>query len=517
MSGTSNRRDVLSGGAAAFGGAALPGAARAAVASGGVRLGPSRPFTFDGLIAQAKALAAQPYRAPPPADPLLDKFEFDTYGQIVFDPKMTLWGGADEPAVQLFSIGKYFKTPVEISLVDRGAARPVIYESRLFQAPAANPFHQLRHGGFAGFRVMNDKEPGDWLAFLGASYFRAAAPFNQYGASARGLSINSGGPAPEEFPAFTAFWLETAPDRRLVVYALLEGESVCGAYRIDCRKRSDGATQAVDAALFFRRPVAQVGIGQITSMFWYGENSTPVRRDWRPEIHDSDGLALWTGTGERIWRPLADPPRITTNAFQDTNPKGFGLMQRDRVFDHYHDDGAFYEKRPSVWIEPDAPFGAGSVRLLEMSTNTETDDNIGAFWTPREPVKAGTAIRAKYTIHWTGKDFGPPIPAYVVATREGVGGRPGLSQRSGYRRFAIDFTGDSLKGLNRQSGVDAVVTASGASIDEIAAYPVVGTDLWRLIFEIKPSDAPSTDVRAFLRRNGGALSETWLYELFPEK
>ena len=518
MSGDLDRRSLLAGGvvlgAAAFGRTGVA----AGAAPNGVRLGPPKPFSFEGLIARAKTMAAQPYKAPPTPDPALERLDFDAYGQIVFDPKMTLWGGEGEPAVQLFSVGKYFKTPIEVSVVSDGVARAVAYEPRLFQAPAANPFHQLKQGGFSGFRVMNYDEPGDWLSFLGASYFRAAAPFNQYGASARGLSINSGGPAPEEFPRFSAFWLEKGSDRSLVTYALLEGPSVCGAYRIDSRKGSDEATQAVEAVLFFRRPVETYGVGQITSMFWYGENNPAARRDWRPEIHDSDGLALWTGAGERIWRPLTDPPRVVTYAFQDNDPKGFGLMQRDRVFDHYQDDGAFYEKRPSVWIEPLAPFGQGSVRLLELPTDKETDDNIGAFWAPAKPVAAGSEVRAKYRIHWTGQEPGASLPARVTATRVGVAGRPGMSERAGYRRMVIDFAGDSLKGLTRQSGVDAVVTASGgAAIDQIAAYPVVGTGFWRLVFEIRTPDAASIDVRAYLRRNGAALSETWLYALFPEK
>jgi glucans biosynthesis protein len=514
-----DRRAVLAGGGALLGMMALKETGFAATTSpGGVRLGPPKPFSFDGLIARAKAIAAQPYKAPPAPDPLLEQIDFDAYGQIAFDPKMTLWGGEGEPAVQLFSLGRYFKTPVDIGVVSGGTARAIVYEPRLFQAPASNPFHRLKQGGFAGFRAMNHDEPGDWLSFLGASYFRAAAPFNQYGASARGLSIDSGGPAPEEFPRFSALWLEKGPDRSLVTYALLEGPSVCGAYRIDSRKGAGGATQGVDAVLFFRRPVETYGVGQITSMFWYGENNPAARRDWRPEIHDSDGLALWTGAGERIWRPLTDPPRIVTYAFQDKDPKGFGLLQRDRVFDHYQDDGAFYEKRPSVWIEPLAPFGEGSVRLLEMPTDKETDDNIGAFWAPGRPAVAGAETRFKYRIHWTGDQPGPFLPARAMATRTGVAGRPGMSERVGYRRMVVDFAGDSLKGLTRQSGVDAVVTASGgAAIDQIAVYPVVGTDLWRLVFEVKVPDTAPTDIRAYLRRNGAALSETWLYALFPEK
>src|SRR3546814_1269656 len=59
-------------------------------------------------------------------------------------------------------------------------------------------------------------------------------------------------------------------------------------------------------------------------MFWYGEgNLNPkmdwTKKDWRPEIHDSDGLAIRTGAGERIWRPVNNPMRPQVNSFSDTS------------------------------------------------------------------------------------------------------------------------------------------------------------------------------------------------------
>jgi glucans biosynthesis protein len=483
----------------------------------GVALGPPQPFSFATLAARAQAIAARVYAPPPPGDPLLDRIDFDAYGQIVYDPAMTLWGGAGEPAVRLFPQGSLFKTPVRTSLVDKGVARPVIYSPGLFQTPAGHPFRRLKGGGFAGFRVMNPEGNGDWLAFLGAAYFRAAGPFNQYGASARGLAINTGGPAKEEFPQFTDFWLERAPAGGLIVYALLDGPSLSGAYRIENHRGAEGVTQTIDVALFFRKPVETLGLAPLTSMFWYGENSPPRSRDWRPEIHDSDGLALATGAGERLWRPLINPPRVLTNAFEDHNPNGFGLLQRDRLFDHYQDDGAFYDKRPSLWVEPKTPFGAGSVRLVELPSSSEIEDNIAAFWTPDRRYGAGESLRYSYTLRWISEPAGGGL-ARVEATRMGVGGRPGFPAKSGYRRLAIDFAGDSLKGLTRASGVEGIVTASGgARIEEVAAYPVVGTPLWRLIFDVGAIDQGPIDVRAYLRHGEAALSETWLYQVFPER
>ena len=504
------------GGALAFAGVA---AGSTTAAAAGPRLGTPTPFSFDRLTALAQKLAAAPYHAEIDPDPLLDRIDFDAFGQITYDPAKTIWGGADA-AVRLFPQGRMFKSPVQINLVDGAVARPVLYSPDLFITPPGHPLRRLKPGaGFAGFRVMNPQGhgEGDWLAFLGAAYFRAAGPFNQYGASARALALNSGGPAREEFPRFSRFWLERAPDAGLTVYALMESPSVVGAYRIASRQEPRGTIQTVAAKLYFRAPVQTLGVAPITSMFWYGENTPAARRDWRPEIHDSDGLLMQTGRGERIWRPLSNPPQVITNAFQDDNPRGFGLLQRDRNFDHYQDDGAFYDRRPSVWVEPSAPFGHGAVRLLEIPSDSETDDNIGAFWTPEQKIDAGSTLALDYTLSWLGGEPRSGPLAQVEATRIGVGGRPGVAARPGYRRIAIDFSGDALKGLSRASRVRAVVSGDApAKIESATAYPVVGTALWRIIFDVGGITGGPLNLRAFLQRGDDALSETWLYQLFPE-
>jgi glucans biosynthesis protein len=517
MTTSTDRRTVLGGGLAFAGVAA--GSPSAAVAAG-PPLGAPTPFSFDRLTALAQNLAAAPHREAVDPDPLLDRVDFDAFGQITYDPAKTIWGGGDA-AVRLFPQGRMFKSPVQINLVDGGVARPVLYSPDLFITPPGHPLRRLKPGaGFAGFRVMNPpgRGEGDWLAFLGAAYFRAAAPFNQYGASARALALNSGGPAREEFPRFSRFWLKRAPDAGLIVYALMESPSVVGAYRIASHQDPRGAIQTLAAKLFFRAAVQTLGVAPITSMFWYGENSPAARRDWRPEIHDSDGLLMVTGRGERIWRPLSNPPQVITNAFQDDNPRGFGLLQRDRNFDHYQDDGAFYDRRPSVWVEPSDPFGKGSVRLLEIPSDSETDDNIGAFWTPERKIEGGSALALNYTVLWLGGEPDAGSLARVQATRIGVGGRPGVEALAGYRRIAIDFSGDALKGLDRASRVRAIVSSDApAKIESATAYPVVGTSLWRIIFDVGGVKGGPLNLRAYLMRDDDALSETWLYQLFPQR
>ena len=507
-----HRRDVLGGALAA----AWLSPALAAPASSGIALGPPRPFSFEALKAQAQALAREPHAPRPVADAdVLQSIDYDAYGQIAFRPEMTLWNGAaGAQPVRLFALGRYFKEPVAIHVLAGGQAREALYSIDIFQTPAGHPLRRLTRGGFAGFRLMDGAKPSDWMAFLGASYFRAAEPFDQYGASARGLALNSGGPAPEEFPRFSTFWLEQDGHGGLNVYALLEGPSVAGAFRIGNRRGPGGAVQEIETALYFRQPVETLGLAPLTSMFWYGENTPGPRQDWRPEVHDSDGLSLWTGAGERIWRPLTDPPRVITNAFADDGPKGFGLIQRDRVFEDYQDDSVFYEKRPSLWVEPVSGWGKGSVRLVELPTTDETNDNIVAFWTPAAKVEAGSVVEARYRLHWEAADPAASNAARVVSTRVGAGGRPGQTVRAGTRKYVVDFEGPALEGLTRASMVEAVVSASRGRIDEVAAYPVVGTRRWRMMFELSGLDSQPADLRAYLKRGSQTLSETWLYQAF---
>jgi glucans biosynthesis protein len=479
-------------------------------------LGPPRPFSFERLKQDAAALARRPFQPPPaPSPELVSAMDYDAFGQIVYRPAATLWGDAPGGlGVRFFPMGRAAPSPVAMHVVSGGEARGVVYSPSLFDAPADSPLRRLgAQAGFGGFKVMNADHRTDWLAFLGASYFRSADPFNQYGLSARGLAIDTATPKPEEFPSFTAFWLEHDPAGGLVVYALLEGPSVAGAYRMVNQRSPAGLVQDISVQLYFRKAVERLGVAPLTSMYWYGQSDRAPGDDWRPQIHDSDGLSIWTGAGERIWRPLADPPRVITNTFADQAPRGFGLMQRDRNFADYQDDGVFYDRRPGAWVEPVGDWGRGSVQLVEIPTAGEADDNIVAFWTPEAPVTAGQALDLRYRLHWAAEEPVPVGTARVTATRSGQGGRPGQPVPPGRRKFVIDFAGGALKGLGRQSGVEPVVSlSSGAPIDAVA-YPVEGQPYWRLMFDVALAPNTTLDLRAFLRRGSDALTETWIYQV----
>ncbi len=292
--------------------------------------------------------------------------------------------------------------------------------------------------------------------------------------SARGIAIDTALPSPEEFPRFTEFFVER-DGSAVNVYAVLDGPSITGAYRIHCRKEGIVTTE-VDARLFARTDIKRLGIAPLTSMFWYSELNRAGAPDWRPEVHDSDGLALWTGSGERLWRPLNNPNRVMTSSFSDRAPKGFGLLQRDRSFSDYEDDGVFYERRPSVWVEPMGDWGDGAVQLVEIPTDAEIHDNIVAYWVPAQPVRGGDTLAYRYRVYWTKDAPFLPKTGQVVASRRGRGGRPAEVDKLGLVKYAVDFEGGDLATFESGDPIEPVVTVSRGEVLNAYALRVNTTE-----------------------------------------
>jgi len=524
---TLDRRQVMVGAAAAALGIERAGAAGTASVEAAVTYGDRKPFTFDLLRARASDAASMPWEpATPVAPSIVARIDYDAYQQIRFRPELSLMLDASHRLpIQLFHLGRFSPDSVRVHLVRDGSAREVLYSPALFDIPEGHPARELPQGaGFAGFRVMAPDLKTDWLAFLGASYFRTSGPYNQYGLSARGLAIDTGLQTPEEFPRFTEFWLESGlkSGEPLVLYAYLDSPSVTGAYRFSIVRTVDKHDIAridmeIECDLFARRDIVRLGVAPFSSMFWYGEGARPKIVDWRPEIHDSDGLAIWTGAGERIWRPLNNPPRVMVNAFVDRDVKGFGLLQRDRDFVHYLDDSVFYERRASVWVEPIEPFGEGEVQLLEIPTDDEIHDNIAAYWYPGGPFESGGRRRYHYRLRWLDDIPFPANLGRVCDTWLGLGGRPGHKRPEGLRKFVIDFQGAVFDGLGRDDGVEVVVTPSRGELSTVYTHPVVDQRArWRALFDLQATGTEPVNIRAYLRKGDRALTETWVYQYFPE-
>ena len=517
-----DRRTLLAG----FAALGLPGQTTFAQTPG-LDLGPEAAFSFDVLIERARKSGSAAYVPQPrPSPEVLEKIDYDAHGKIRFKTDIAVWGRAPDLRkypVTFFHLGRYFQKPVRMHVLDNGKAREIIYREDYFDMPADSPAKALPKGaGFAGFRFQEasdgslDWKKNDWVAFLGASYFRAIGELYQYGLSARGLMIDAGIGTPEEFPDFTHIWLEQPKSGDGIrVYAMLDSPSVAGAYRFDM-KRGKTVTMDVEKRLFIRKAVTRFGVAPLTSMYWFSETVKATAADWRPEVHDSDGLALWTGAGERIWRPLNNPPSTIASSFGDANPKGFGLLQRDRAFDHYQ-DGVYYEKRPSLWVEPIGDWGKGAVQLLEIPTDDEIHDNVVVAWLPETPVKAGDALAYKYRLHWAGDEPSPTPLARIVATRLGNGGQPGQPRPKGVRKFMVEFKGPPLESLPSGVRPEAVLTASRGSFSYIftEAVPNDVPGHWRAQFDFASSGSDPVEMRLFLRVDGKPLSETWLYQYHP--
>ncbi len=480
-------------------------------------------FDFDDVARRAAALAAQSYKAPKTELPqALRALGYDEYRDIRFKPARSIWRAQNLPfEVQLLHPGLYYDKPVRISEIVGGVAREIRFDPELFDyGKNSLDRNALRSVGFAGFRlhyaINTPKYKDEVLVFLGASYFRGVSKDARYGLSARGLAIDTALASGEEFPRFTEFWLER-PDpqaKELTFYALLDSESVAGAYRFVVRPGNETAT-LVKARIFLRKNVAKLGIAPLTSMYFFGENQPRTgARDYRPEVHDSDVLLVQAGTGEWITRPLVNPKRLLVTSFALTNPAGFGLMQRDRSFDDYQDLEARYELRPSAWIEPRGNWGKGRIELVQIPTPDETNDNIVAFWVPDDVPAPRAPLDFEYRIRWQKNADTRPQLAWIAQTRRGHGYTRQPDPSLG---FVIDFEGPALSGLAPDAKVESVVTVdANGEIVENHAYRNEVTGGYRLRLRVKQvDDKKPLEMRAFLR-SGETLTPTWSYIVPPE-
>ncbi len=475
--------------------------------------GADNVFDFEVLRFEAKMLAAKPF-VPVPVNvpaPLL-KLNYDQYRDIRFRPGESLWRRERLPfELQFFHPGFNFDRTVQVNTVVGRSVEPVAFSPALFDYGANRIPSVPSTMGFAGLRILYPlNKPGDELgAFQGASYFRFLCQRANYGLSARGLAVNTGEPGGEEFPVFREFWVErpTADSKTLTVCALLDGPSVAGAFRFRITPGAETLTQ-VQEVLYCRTNPAVLGIAPLTSMFWHGKNTNKSYDDFRPEVHDSDGMMVFTGAGEWIWRPLTNPDSTRAASFSDENPKGFGLLQRERQFESYQDLEAYYHMRPSAWVEPMGPWGRGSVRLVELHAPDETYDNIAAFWVPASLPEPGEPIELNYRLHWFMDQVHPPA-GYVTATRLGRT----ATQETGLERFFVDFGGTYLTQEGPDPKIEPVVSVgTGAALVHatLQKNPFNGT--WRAAFAIKPDGSGRpVELRCFLRKTPHVLTETWSY------
>ncbi|GAB4575061.1 MAG: glucan biosynthesis protein G [Rhodothalassiaceae bacterium] len=483
-------------------------------------------FSHDALIAEAERRARLPAPVPAPLLPAwMRALDYDAYRKITFDRERSFLQPG-KFSLQLFHPGFLFREPVSIAILEDGIVMPIPFDQTLFRygKDVVPPPEAQSPSGFAGLRLhypLNLPGVADELAvFQGASYFRLLGSGQAYGLSARGLALDVASGKGEEFPRFSAFWIERPESdaTEIVLHALLESPSVTGAYRF-LIEPGDHSIVEVAATLFFRAPVEKLAIAPLTSMFLMGEMKLRHFDDYRPEVHDSDGLLIHNGAGEWLWRPLANPRRLSVNAFTDRGPQGFGLFQRDGDQAHYEDLGAHYHRRPSYWIEPVGDWGAGHVELVEIPTDSETNDNIVAFWVPADPPTAGA--RRDYRWRMTAIDAGetPHRLARVAASRSGPAMAVAGKERPapGARRFLLDYEGEAARYLAHRIGaIEPDLSARGGVAKAVSLEKNPETGGLRFVFDALPAPGATMDLRVTLRQSGEPVSEVWLFSFGAE-
>lgn len=482
---------------------------------------PAGAFDFAMIERIAQGLATQPHVPDQGGLPdHLAGLSFEQYRDIRYRPEHGLWGVEGLPfRVQFFHRGFVYRDRVQVHIVDAGKAETVPFSAEHFDYGGMVFPEPPADLGFAGIQLFyplaRDGHYDEIAAFRGASYFRGIGTGQSYGLSARGLAIDTGLPKAEESPVFKAFWIEkpVAGATALTVYGLMDGPSVAGAYRFVLRPGRDLVVE-VKCHLYLRQAVERLGVAPLNSMFFHGENTDRFVDDYRPEVHDSDGLLLSTDQGERVWRPLQNPLRLAVSVFDGRDIRGYGLLQRDREYDHYQDLETVYHLRPSAWVEPMGVWGPGSVYLIEIPSDADKYDNIVAFWVPERATAAGQDWTFEYRLHFMLDDPGQGQSGSTVATRVGAGGPD--AKVSAQRRFVVDFASDTLSAIGSEAPVEALVTASAGEPGRVAVQKNPLTAEWRIVFDYARAATPDpVNLRASLRLGAEVLTETWTYQLPP--
>lgn len=462
----------------------------------------------------------------------LKEIDYQTYRSIRFQPEQSLWHKENDYELQFFHPGFLYEYPVTIHTIgSSNTPERLAFDSKMFsydgQSSALKGLTDEK-SGFAGFRVhypiKSDEYKDEFAVFLGASYFRLVGKNQVYGISARGLAIDTALNEGEEFPHFTEFWIiepkksDSKTDEPITIYARLESPSVAGAYKFVIEPGKDTSVD-VESWLFARKDIKKLGVAPFTSMFLYGENTQQRHDDYRPEVHDSDGVLMVTHADEEIWRPLTNPSRLQITSLSDSQPKGFGMLQRDGQWDSYLDAEANYHIRPGLWVTPKEGFHKGRLEVVEIPTTSEIHDNIVAFWTPEEPFNRGESMYFSYELKTVEQHPFKSTLATVQRTRQGSAVLPGDEfedeSLATTRQFTVDFLAPEKKDFEDKT-TKLVVQSTNGSLSQQRLYPVADGAEWRATFFLKPDEKKTVDMRVYIEQDGQRVSEVWNYVYQPK-
>jgi glucans biosynthesis protein len=512
------RRDLLqwAGGAAVLAAAGAPSKSLAQDQKAGVA-----PFSANSVIDAAKALAGKPFVAPSTSDlpSSLANLAYEAYAAIHAKPEGQVW--AQDPAgfvIEPLHRGFIYATPMQIHLVENGLARRLDYDASKFNFGGLNLSGLPANLDFSGFRILHRADSGalqELAMFQGASFFRSSAPDQILGVTARGLAIRTGDPRGEEFPFFRAVWIEkpTRAANVLTLHALLDSESVAGAYRFTLHP-GDATLIDTEISLFPRASLDSFGLAAMSATMLFGPVDRRGVDDLREAVAEASGLQMLTGAGEWVWRPISNRNALQISEFVDENPKGFGFLQRSRRFDNFYDEIQHWERRPSLWIEPIGDWGPGSVQLVEIPSDTENAQNMIAFWRPKAALAKGQQADFAFRQFWTwSPPASPPLASPPLAIALGVrGGRGGSSKQ---RRLQVDFYGDVLADPARAADIKANLTLSPGKVVSLKVFPSPERKSCRAQFDFEPGNENTSEMRLTLESQGAPISETWLYRWTP--
>ena len=461
----------------------------------------------------ARSLAGRPFV--PPATDLPAPYaglSYERYVGIRALPVGRIWEGEGRGFVaEPLPRGFVFTTPVTLFTVEDGQVRRTVFDRSRFDFGGSNIPANAPDPGFSGLRLVSTQSgasPFEFAIIQGATFFRAVARGQTFGIVSRALTLKPGDAKGEEFPIFRAFWMErpTAGINALVIHGLVDSESVAGAVRMTFRP-GDVTIVDVETTLFPRVTLDHVGLGGMGCAFLFGPNVRRATDDVRPAVYEASGLSILNGQGEWLWRPLNNPDALQISAFIDENPKGFGLLQRERDFGAFGDDAQRFEARPSLWIEPIGEWAQGSVQLIEIPSDAEINKNILAYWRPKAPMPAGGEITLAYRQFWSWAPPDRPSLAVVNSTRSGrgSGGRR--------RRFVVEFAGEPLGAVIPD--LKANLTVSPGTLGNLAVWPYPDRKVARVSFELDPGGENACEMRLVLQSGTKPLSETWLYRWTP--
>ncbi len=501
------RRDVLKGVGAAGLMAALPHLAPGARAQDA----PASAFAPHDLEKRAAALAASAYHEPSTTLPApFATLNPPQYQAIHARQEAWIWqGGTRGFMIEPLHRGPIFATPVALNTVTNGSVAHIGYTPSQFDFGDLKVPDGLSDLGFSGFAIHYVDAAGvrhKLAIFQGASFFRAVAPGQHFGITARALSIRTADVRGEEFPQFREFWIETpqAAATSLRFHALIDSPSATAAVHFTLHT-GDATIIDMESFICARQTLDHFGMGGMAAAYFYGPINAHATDQLRPQVHQVDGLSLNTGAGEWIWRPVANRAALQVSVFADKSPRGFGLLQRDRHFEDYEDETHHDEASPSLWIEPQGDWGDGGVELVEIPSSAEDNANIVASFRPAATLSAGGTQRYACRQFWCWQPPDEAPLARIVATLGGLGLRPT------WRAFIVEFQSEDFGLADAANGLTAKISLGSGSLEGQTLTVRRKAKRVRVKFNFNPDSATMSELRMVLMRGGHNVSETWLY------